>query len=282
MKSSIPFYFLLLFFPLLVNGQRKTVQVEAPSVSKNKINNASNKKSNQQNVAFPSTEKKVSDRINTWAIGVSTATNSGLIGGMNVRKIWGKRNQNLNVLNLDLAHIRDYREFNSPYSYNGQTYTEGKLNYLFTVRPEFGKEITLLKKASQGGPALKGIFSTGPTLGLQAPYMVDVATSTNNPYGNQSTISVTMKDFLENKYPSAGVVRESGMFTSIGKSKFVPGWHVKSAFNIEFNSEKSSYMAIEVGFIIDVFNSPIEMLNQSTQRPVYTTGYLTFLLGRTK
>jgi hypothetical protein len=41
-------------------------------------------------------------------------------------------------------------------------------------------------------------------------------------------------------------------------------------------------MAVEVGFIIDVFNNPIEMLNQSTQRPVYTTAYLTFLLGKTK
>jgi hypothetical protein len=201
---------------------------------------------------------------------------------MNFRKIWGKKNKNLNVINLDLAHIKDYREFNSPYSYNGQTYIEGKLNYLYTIRPEFGKEITLLKKASQGGPTLKGIFTTGPTIGLQSPYMVDIAFASNNPFGSQSTVSVSMKDLLDNKYPNAGIVRESGMFSSIGKSTIVPGWHFKSGLNIEFNSEKSSYFAIEVGFIVDIFNNPIEMLNQSTQRPVYTTGYLTLLLGKTK
>ena len=282
MKAGIVFYFFLLFFPLFLNGQRKTIQVEAPSATKNKVNRTPvNKSSSARPNSIKTNEKKETDKINSWAIGLTTATNSGLIGGMNFRKIWGKKNQSLNVLNLDLAHIKDYREFTSPYSYNGQTYTEGKLNYLFTVRPEFGKEITLLKKSGQGGPALKGIFATGPTLGLQAPYMVDIAYSANNPIKN-STISVSMRDLLDNKYPSAGVVRESGMFTSIGQSKLIPGWHLKSAFNIEFNSEKSSYMAIEVGFIIDVFNNPIEMLNQSTQRPVYTTGYLTFLLGRTR
>lgn len=281
MKTGILFYLFLLFFPLLLNAQRKTIQVEAPKASKSKVTNTPIKKSSSRTESIKIIDKKESDRINTWAIGITTATNSGLIGGMNIRKIWGKRNKSLNVLNLDLAHIQDYREFTSPYSYNGQTYTEGKLNYLFAVRPEFGKEITLLKKASQGGPALKGIFTTGPTLGIQAPYMVDIAYSSNNPIGN-STVSVPMSELLNNKYPSAGVVRESGMFSSLGQSKLIPGWHVKSAFNIEFNTEKSSYMAIEVGFIIDVFNNPIEMLNQSTQRPVYTTGYLTFLLGRTK
>jgi len=281
MKTGNLFYLFLLFFPLLLNGQRKTIQVEAPKASKSKVTNTPIKKSSSRPESIKTSGKKETDRINTWAIGLTTATNSGLIGGMNIRKIWGKRNQNLNVLNLDLAHIKDYREFTSPYSYNGQTYTEGKLNYLFTLRPEFGKEITLLKKASLGGPALKGIFSTGPTLGLQAPYMVDIAFSSNGPNGN-NTISVPMRELLDNKYPSAGVVRESGMFTSIGKSKLVPGWHLKSALNIEFNSEKNSYLAIEAGFIIDIFNNPIEMLNQSTQRPVYTTGYLTFLFGRTK
>lgn len=282
MKKLLLATLILLTSPLFLWGQRKTIQVEAPSTTKKNSNTTISKnRVNPPSKSSTIAPKKESDELHTWAIGLSTSTNSGVIGGLNFRNVWGKKNKSLNVINVDLAHIKDYREFTSPYSYNGQTYIEGKLNYLYTVRPEYGKEITLLKKASQGGPALKGIFTTGPTIGLQAPYMVDIAYSSNNPIGN-NTISVSMKDLLDNKYPSAGIVRESGMFSSVGKSILVPGWHLKSALNIEFNSEKSSYMAIEVGFIIDVFNNPIEMLNQSTQRPVYTTGYLTFLLGRTK
>jgi hypothetical protein len=284
MKSTLPLLFILFFSAVVFDAkaQRKTVQVEAPSAPKKKVNNPKIMGSPSSTKKAPVLVKKESDNLNTWALGLSTATNSGIIGGLNLRKIWGKRkDKSLNLINVDFAHIKDYREFTSPFSYNGQTYIEGKLNYLYTIRPEYGKEITLLKKASQGGPALKGIFSTGPTIGLQAPYMVDIAFSSNNPFG-QSTVSVPLKDLLDNKYPSAGVIRESGMFSSLGKSSIVPGWHLKSAINIEFNSEKSSYMAVEVGFIIDVFNNPIEMLNQSTQRPVYTTAYLTFLLGKTK
>ena len=284
MKSTLPLLFILFFSAVVFDAkaQRKTVQVEAPSAPKKKVNNTKIMGSPSSTKKAPVLVKKESDNLNTWALGLSTATNSGIIGGLNLRKIWGKRkDKSLNLINVDFAHIKDYREFTSPFSYNGQTYIEGKLNYLYTIRPEYGKEITLLKKASQGGPALKGIFSTGPTIGLQAPYMVDIAFSSNNPFG-QSTVSVPLKDLLDNKYPSAGVIRESGMFSSLGKSSIVPGWHLKSAINIEFNSEKSSYMAVEVGFIIDVFNNPIEMLNQSTQRPVYTTAYLTFLLGKTK
>jgi hypothetical protein len=284
MKNTLPLFFLLFFCTAVwdVKAQRKTVQVEAPSAPKKKVNNQKVKATTTPAKSTQVLVKKDSDQLGTWAIGIGTATNSGIIGGLNLRKTWGKRkDKSLNLINVDFAHIKDYREFTSPFSYNGQTYIEGKLNYLYTVRPEYGKEITLLKKASQGGPALKGIFSTGPTIGLQAPYMVDIAFSSNNPFG-QSTVSVPLKDLLENKYPSAGVIRESGMFSSLGKASIVPGWHLKSAINIEFNSEKSSYMAIEAGFIIDVFNNPIEMLNQSTQRPVYTTAYLTFLLGKTK
>jgi len=41
-------------------------------------------------------------------------------------------------------------------------------------------------------------------------------------------------------------------------------------------------LALEVGFIVDYFSKPIEMLNQTPQRSVYTTGYLTFFFGKSK
>ncbi|MFM6936216.1 MAG: hypothetical protein ACKOXH_00830, partial [Aquirufa sp.] len=108
----------------------------------------------------------------TWAIGISSTTNSGIIGGISFRKYWLNEGKSQSFAQIDADIIKDYREFTSPYSYNGRSYIEGKLNQLIVIRPEYGRRWTLLQKSAEGGPALKGIFTTGPSIGLQKPYYV--------------------------------------------------------------------------------------------------------------
>lgn len=215
----------------------------------------------------------------TWAIGISTTTNSGIIGGISFRKYWLNENKSQPYAQIDADIIKDYREFTSPYSYNGRTYTEGKLNQLIVIRPAYGRRWTFLQKSAEGGPALKGILATGPSIGMQKPYYVDIS-YTNNATGQTSIIAVPYAKTLDNSYPKAYIIGDASFINGFSETKIVPGWHVKTALNLELESIKHNHMSLELGFCLDYFTKPIEMLNQTEGRGVYTTGYLTFFFGK--
>lgn len=223
-----------------------------------------------------------SDQISsTWALGITTSTNSGIIGGFSMRKYWLNPQKGESFVQLDADMIKDYREFTSPYSYNGRRYTEGKINQLIVVRPVFGRQWTLLPKSIEGGPALKGIIATGPSLGLQKPNYVDIS-YTNSSTNQSITVTVPYASTLDNTYPRAFVIGDASFLKGFSEAQLVPGWHVKSALNLELDSFKHNHMSLEIGFCLDYFTKPIEMLNQTEGRGVYTTGYLTFFFGKSR
>ncbi len=215
----------------------------------------------------------------TWAIGITTTTNSGIIGGFTFRKYWLNSQKSQFFAQLDADAIKDYREFTSPYSFNGRTYIEGKLNQLIVIRPELGKRWTLLQKSAEGGPALNGILTTGPSIGLQKPYYVDIS-YTNTTTSSTTTFAVPYAQTLDDSYPKSFIIGSSSILEGISEVKPIPGWHIKSALNLELESFKQNHMSLELGFCVDYFSKPIEMLNQIEGRQVYTTGYLTFFFGK--
>ncbi|AWL08879.1 hypothetical protein HME7025_01015 [Aquirufa nivalisilvae] len=277
MKQALPKYVLaLLLMPSLIWAQRSG----SPSTTTSP-NQIPSKASNSAKT--PNSNAGTSSFVErgTWAIGLTTTTNSGIFGGFNLRKSWNKNPSRQPIIGLDIVNLKDYREFTSPFSYNGRSYIEGKLNNLLIVRPEFGMQWMLFKKSSEGGAALKGILATGPSLGIKIPYYVDV--SYLDPNSGRTIIkSIPYTETMANSPTGRSViVGEGGYFAGSGDSKMVPGWHLKSGFDIELNTIKRNYLSLEVGFIVDVFQNPVEILNQTSPRSVYTTGYLTFFFGRT-
>ena len=184
-------------------------------------------------------------------------------------------------MNLDLTNTKDYREFDSPYSYNGKSFVEGKLNYLINFRPEYGRQWSLLKQASDGGTSLNGRIATGPTIGIQKPYYVDIV-YTDVSSGRSASKSVPMARALDNTYNKSIISGEGSIFSGFSEAKFIPGWHLKTALEFKFETLKQNYLAVETGFIVDYFSQPVEILNQTTPRSVYTTGYVTFFFGKSK
>lgn len=274
MKKILGITLIGILFSLPSFGQRrgaasKEIVVQAPSSSSRKSNPLP--KSRPQSTLDPTI---------TLSMGVGTSTNSGIFGGLSFRNAWIKNPVSQPIIGLDASIINDYREFNSPYSYNGRGYVEGKLNNLLVIRPEYGRQWTLLKKATEGGASLKGILMTGPNIGVQMPYHVDI--SAVNPSNGKSSIqSISMAQALSNSTRTV-IIGESNYFNGLNESVIVPGWHLKTAFNVELDTFKQNYLSLEMGFILDYFSKPIEMLNQTPHRAVYTTGYLTFFFGKSK
>jgi hypothetical protein len=231
----------------------------------------------QRKSAVPQKKETQTQSSSSWGFGVNTNTNSGLLGGFSFLKTF----QNRSFVNLDLTNTKDYREFDSPYSYNGKTYVEGKLNYLINFRPEYGRQWILLKQASDGGTSLNGRLATGPTIGIQKPYFVDIV-YTDVSSGRTATKSVPMASALDNTYNKSIISGEGSLFSGFSEAKFIPGWHLKTALEFKFETLKQNYLAVETGFIVDYYSQPVEILNQTAPRSVYTTGYVTFFFGKSK
>ncbi len=229
----------------------------------------------QRKSAIPQKKELISQPL-SWGIGINTNTNSGLLGGFSFIKTLRKNA----FIGLDLTNTKDYREFDSPYSFNGKTYVEGKLNYLINIRPEYGHQWGLLKESTEGGTSLNGRISTGPTIGVQKPYYVDIVYT--DASSKSILASVPMEKALDNSYNKSAISGEGSFFSGLSESKFIPGWHLKTALEFKFETLKQNYLALETGFIIDYFSQPVEILNQTTPRSVYTTGYVTFFFGKSK
>jgi hypothetical protein len=275
MKKLMGIIFIFYWSSTAVWAQRKSAPketvIQAPSSSNRSKIISKNNVASVKNI----------NPTGTLAFGVSTSTSSGIFGGITARKVWINNPKSQSLFGLDLSIIKDYREFDSPYSYNGRGYTEGKLNHLIVIRPEYGRQWTLFKKPSEGGAALNGLIATGPNIGMQMPYHVDISL-VNPGSGKSSILSIPMSQTFDNTYQRTVILGESSFFKGAGESLYVPGWHLKGAFNVELDSFKQNYLALELGFIVDYFSKPIEMLNQTPQRSVYTTGYLTFFFGKSK
>lgn len=225
------------------------------------------------------TKEIESKGTSTWALGASTSTNSGIIGGIHLRKIWENTSKSQGFIGAEITNIKDYREFTSPFSYNGRTYVEGKLNQLLVFRPEYGRKWVLLKKPADGGPSLSGNLSTGPSIGIIKPYYVDIS-YTDVATSRTALVAVPMAKTFDNSYPKSYIVGESSMFTGLNESTINAGWHIKSALFVDIETYKKNHVSIELGFVVDYFSKPVDMLNLIPGRSVYTTGYLCLYLGK--
>lgn len=280
------FILLILSFSLFqVQAQRRSLQNKSttvqPNISSNSANNKSKQVTTNPQKVRPTASKAVPAKVGEgyWAFGVNLHTNASFLGGFSLRKAWGKNPANISFIGLDIVKTEDYREFNLLDASSNISIRDGKINHLFTLRPEFGKEIILLKKGPEGGTQLKGILAAGPSIGLVTPYYVNV---TSRASGFNSSDPIKMEDFYSSKNPiTQYIIGESGMFKGLPESTIQSGLHGKVGLLMEFNSIKRNYLGIEIGFVADSYFKPIQLMYAPNEpRSTYSSAYLTFYIGK--
>lgn len=209
--------------------------------------------------------------------GLTTNTNSGIFGGFVFRqssamssKLWGKNQYR--YLAVELVNVKHPKELAEQNFNSGTRFTFGKRNYLFAIRPEYGREITLFNRHEDEGISISAIIAAGPTLGLEKPYMIKFQNSdgrienrplsTTNPYEN--------------------MVGVGSFFQGFGKMKIVPGLHVKTALSFELSAFRESVTGVEIGFLAEAYTRKPEIMLFAENRSFFTSGYLTLYFGNKK
>lgn len=204
--------------------------------------------------------------------GINKNTSGGLIGGFVFKKSRRINDKMLETFGLEIMNVKHPQEVRRSTPF-GNYFIFGKSNYLYSIRLQYGRDIVLFKKAPQQGVEIKGVFATGPSIGVVAPYYVEYFV------GSQSTISVRAQ---YNTSITGEIVGTGRLFEGIGESDIVPGINFKAALSFELGTIKSQVGGFEVGCLVDAYSKPIEMVPTAKKYSVYPTLFITFFYGSRK
>ncbi len=208
------------------------------------------------------------------ALGITTNTNSGLLGGLVFRQTKALiPDETYRYLSLELVNVKHPKE--RAYSLgNGNQFILGKQDYLFALRGQWGREWTLFHRSDAGGIQFDGILAGGPTLGLLKPYFVQVVYR-KNPF---QTLEVPYEPDLE-RDRNVVIVGGGSLFRGFDQITVVPGLNVKAAVAIELDAFDRNSIGLETGFLIEAYTREVVLLPEASNRSVFTSGYLTLFFG---
>lgn len=202
--------------------------------------------------------------------GINKNTNGGLIGGISF-KIGSSIDDNLfQFFQLELANVKNPKEVR----YNtalGNSFIFGKSNYLYSIRPQYGREIIMFKKAPHQGVQVSALAAVGPTLGLIAPYYIEVYLSRTETIRQQYDPNLHQSRF--------DVLGPGRLFEGIGESELAFGAHAKAALSFEFGFFKSNVTGLELGYLLEGFGKEIVLMPTTENRQIFQSVYFTLFYG---
>ena len=221
--------------------------------------------------------------------GVTTNTNAGLIGGFVYRQskvlpgtLFGQKQHQ--YLSLEVVNIKHPKEVQSAAGNFGGRFVYGKENYLFVIRPQYGREITLFQRNADEGVAVNAIFAVGPSLGIIKPYYVKIKEG-NREYTAPYASTIDANGVRKN------VIDKGGFFEGFGQSKFTVGLNVKTAVSFELSAFRNNTTGVEIGFLTEIFPQKIVIIPNADprlggkdigNRSFFTSGYITLFFGSKK
>jgi len=200
-----------------------------------------------------------------WGINKNSA--SGLIGGFMFRFSRSIRPNHYRTIGFEFINVKHPAE-SRVVSRTGNYFIVGKTNHLFAIRGQYGRDIILFKKAPQQGVQITATGSIGPSIGLEAPYYVELNQYIKVPYDPS------------NPAHSIDNITGSGfIFQGLFQSNLVIGMNVRAGLSFEFGTFKSNVSGFEIGMLFDAYARKINMIPEAENYAVWPTVYITLFYG---
>jgi hypothetical protein len=212
--------------------------------------------------------------------GINFNTNAGLIGGGVLKSSrylsenWSK------FLALEVVEVKHPKE-NRLFSVTGSSFIAGKSNYLYVMRPQYGREYIFFRKAPESGVQVNGIFAVGPSFGLLVPYYIvyDYAVSG----GPNNDRDLRTEPYDPDKHKSFEKIHgNAGFFTGFGHMDVNLGAHLKTGLSFEYGRYREDVTGVEVGFLMEAYPKELLIISGARNTGFFTSAYLTLYYGRRK
>lgn len=212
--------------------------------------------------------------------GINFNTNAGLIGG-GILKSSRYLNQNWSkFLSLEVVEVKHPKE-NRTFSATGSSYIAGKSNYLYALRPQYGREYVFFRKAPESGVQVNGIFAGGPTIGLLVPYYIVYDHSVTGGPSSDRDLRTEPYDPTIHKYVER-IHGNAGFFTGFSNLKIRPGVNVKTGLSFEYGRYREDVTGVEVGFLLEAYPQEMLIISGARNTSFFSSAYLILYYGRRK
>lgn len=207
----------------------------------------------------------------TLAFGATTSNFTNLLGGVVVRSsipVTTRKNKAVyQYLAIEALNVKNPREYSQFYGF-GPKFTLGKKNYLFSLRPQYGREFSLFERSPDNHVGMSLILAAGPSLGILKPYYVKYDDNNFFQQYNPNT---------QGRITGVGGMLKNGL----KGAKYLPGVHVKVAGNIDINTFGDSVTGVEIGGVFETFFKEIEIMapEYSSNPSTFTHLFITIYLG---
>jgi hypothetical protein len=205
--------------------------------------------------------------------GVNFNTNAGFLGGFFFK--WAKANGPARYHNFgfEVVNVKHPKENRFRNDETGNSFLAYKTNYLFVLRPFYGQEFVLFRKAAEEGVHINGILSGGPSLGFLKPYYILYLIDRNNP---ASAVSVPYTEDLN----LSNVYGYGNMTDGVDEMKISLGFHARASLSFEFGQVKNSVFGMEAGFLFEQFTRTQKIMAFADNRSFYYSAFFTLYYGR--
>lgn len=209
--------------------------------------------------------------------GINKNTSGGLIGGLVARKSRRIGEDLYESFGLELMNVKHPNEVEVRRQGTGNAFILGKSNYLYAIRLQYGRELVLFKKAPRHGVEVKLNAAAGPSIGLVAPYYVEVANNCNgsggDPYQNTSRVPYT------SSVSDGCIVGRGYLLQGIQESDLRIGGNVKASLSFELGTSKNNVTGFEAGMLLDAYAKEIELMPAADNKSVFPTAFITLFYG---
>lgn len=205
-----------------------------------------------------------------YIFGINKNTNGGLIGGLVFKSGTRIDDTQFSFWSIELSNVKNPKEAR----YNtvlGNSYIFGKSNYLYSIRPQYGREIILFKKAPNQGVQVSALAAAGPSLGLIAPYYIEYAVNRIETVREQYNPEIHQSRF--------NILGTGRLFEGLGDSEFAFGANLKAAISFEFGVFRSNVTGLELGYMLEGFTKEIPLIPTTENRQLFQSVYFTFFYG---
>jgi hypothetical protein len=204
--------------------------------------------------------------------GINKNSSGGLIGGFVFKKARKLDDRTLETFGLEIMNVKHAQEMKRNSQF-GNFFIYGKSHYLYAIRPQYGRDIIVFKKAPQQGVEVKLIMAAGPSIGIVAPYYVELRTDGGAPTRHVPyTPDIPFNDIL-------GTGR---LFEGLNESNIQIGGNLKLAMNFELGTVKTQVTGFEAGFLLDAYFNKIVLMPTAPNRATFPTVFFTLFYGSRK
>jgi hypothetical protein len=222
-----------------------------------------------------------------FIFGVNFNNQGGLIGGAMVRSSRVLDDRLLRFWSIEGVMLKNAKEQRLSTNAGG-TYIDQKTNYAFVLRPSFGLQRILFRKAADAGVQVNGLVSAGPSIGLLMPYYItyDRTFPITRTY-NLSTDDIVNEQFDPIKHTDPyAILDHAPLFSGISETKVVPGFHLRGGLSFEYGRYRDSVTGLEVGFLVEGFTQRMVILSpgllsdkDALNHKFFPSVYLTLYFG---